>query len=123
MGHRVLLAATGNEALLLIEREKPQIVVADLQMPDLDAMAFLKSVESRDPYITTIAVFEESSPDRVRKAIRLGAWDCLVKPVRRDELEESVDGAIERAALLMADSSSWEELAGKKTEAKDRKDG
>jgi DNA-binding NtrC family response regulator len=101
MGHRVLFAATGNAALQLIEREQPQIVVADLHMPDMDGLAFVEILRSRDPYITTIVLSERSSLDRAQEAIRRGGWDYLVKPIQRDELERAVKGALERATLLL----------------------
>lgn len=101
LGHRVLFAATGLVALQLIDLEHPHVIVADLDLPDLDGLSFVESLKSRDPYITVIALSESYPLDRAQEAIRRGAWDYLIKPIKGDELDRAVKGAIERATLLL----------------------
>ena len=101
--HRLLVAGRVSEALQFVVREVPQIVVADLQMPDAKALALVDALRLSVPYLTVIVVTESNSLHLAREAIRRGAWNYLVKPVRRDELEKVMEDAIERATFLLRD--------------------
>ena len=86
-GHQVICAHTGNEALELARRHRPDLITLDLNLPDVDGFEVLKQLraaeESRHIPVICISV----RPD-VRLALALGADFCMEKPLDIDRLRE-----------------------------------
>ena len=82
-GHeRISTAASGNEAIALIEKEKFSLVLLDLMMPDLNGDEVLKVIKS-DPDkrdIPVVMISADTDVEKVSQCIELGADDYLSKP-------------------------------------------
>jgi len=80
-------ASTGAEALARILDLRPDIVLLDLQMPELDGLAVVRSLRGeRTPLIIFVTAYEKHALE----AFDVGAVDYLLKPVRRDRLEKAI---------------------------------
>ncbi len=97
-GYDVKTATSGREALQQIDLLRPQLVITDLFMDDLDGMALLTQVHQANPLMPVIMLSGKAQiPDAV-KATHLGSAAFLTKPVQRADLLEQVSRAINRAA-------------------------
>jgi len=96
-GYRVVEAADGQEALYVARHEKPDLVILDIMMPDLDGYEFMRvfGKESATPVIMLTAKLEEN--DRVL-GLELGADDYVTKPFSLRELTARVRAVLRRAA-------------------------
>jgi len=80
-------ASTGGEALARIFDLKPDIVLLDLQMPELDGLAVVRAMRGqRTPLIIFVTAYERHALE----AFDVGAIDYLLKPVRRERLESAI---------------------------------
>jgi DNA-binding NtrC family response regulator len=96
-GYDVMTAGGGLEALRLIqEGAKPDIVLLDVQMPDLDGLHTLEQLRSANPALKVIMVSCLSDASKIVKAMRLGATDYLTKPIDEDELFETLRDCLEK---------------------------
>lgn len=98
--HQPLAAPDGRAGLELARREKPELILCDVMMPDLDGHGVLKalrddSATARIPFIFLTARGERGD---VRTGMNLGADDYLVKPVRIQEVLDAIEARLERAA-------------------------
>jgi DNA-binding LytR/AlgR family response regulator len=92
-------AATGTEALQRILDLKPDLVLLDLQMPELDGLATVRSLRGdRAPLIIFVTAHEQHALD----AFEVGAVDYLLKPVRRERLEKAVEKARRQGRVAAA---------------------
>mgnify|MGYP000883084979 FL=1 len=94
-GYRVVPAANGREAIYAARREKPDLILLDLMMPEMDGYTFLKQFrqESQTPVIIITAKEEET--DAVL-GLELGADDYVIKPFRMRELVSRVRAVLRR---------------------------
>ena len=94
-GYRVVPAANGRDAIYAARREKPDLILLDLMMPEMDGYAFLKQYrqESQTPVIIITAKEEET--DAVL-GLELGADDYVIKPFRMRELASRVRAVLRR---------------------------
>jgi signal transduction histidine kinase len=92
----VVLAENGAEGLLAFERERPDCVLLDVRMPDLDGFAVCKRIRELPGGSETPVVFLTAlrDVDTFDKALRAGADDFLTKPVRPTELLVRVQAAL-----------------------------
>jgi len=101
-GHeRVASAASGNEAIELIEKEKFSLVLLDLMMPDLNGDEVLKVIKS-DPDkrdIPVVMISADTDADKVSQCIELGADDYLPKPFNPMILRARIAAALRRHSL------------------------
>src|SRR6218665_328776 len=100
--YRVIVASNGREGVRLSISEKPDLILCDIIMPELDGYAVLhilsKKVETAHlPFIFLTAKAEK--PD-VRKGMSLGADDYLVKPCDETVLLEAIEARLKKNALL-----------------------
>jgi len=84
----------------LIEQRAFDCALLDISMPELDGVELLKTIKERSPQTECIMVTAHESIPLVIKAIRLGAYDYLVKPITPEQLTHAVDRALERRRLL-----------------------
>lgn len=83
-GHDVLEAGDGIEALALMRRQVPDLIVSDILMPDMDGLELLQRVRSGSPELSSIPFLflsALSDRDRIMEAYRSGVDDYLVKPI------------------------------------------
>ncbi|TAH51757.1 MAG: response regulator transcription factor [Chloroflexota bacterium] len=97
-GYRVLTAENGQEALFTARYEKPDLVLLDVMMPQMDGFAFLPAFrrESQAPVILLTAKMEEQ--DKVL-GLELGADDYVTKPFAMRELLARVRAQLRRAGI------------------------
>jgi CheY-like chemotaxis protein len=92
LGHRVLEATDGVEALAVLEREAIDLVLLDVQMPVLDGLGTVARIRAlRDPAkasVPVVAVTANALPDEVESYLRAGMSACLAKPVDRLALRQ-----------------------------------
>ncbi len=100
-GYRVLQAENGRVGLEIFHKEHPDIILVDLRMPEIDGLDVLTSVTKESPGTPIIVVSGTGVIQDVIDALRLGAWDYLVKPISDlAVLEHAVVKCLERARLL-----------------------
>jgi two-component system, LytTR family, response regulator len=86
-------AASGKEAVALIERERPDLALLDWQMPELDGIGVVKALRKPDlPLIAFVTAYDEYAV----RAFEVNAVDYLLKPVEKARLREALNRAQER---------------------------
>lgn len=95
-GFHVIRAATGLEALSLLETEDPAVILLDIKLPDISGLDVVRHLreQGRDLPVVALTAFAYEA-DRTR-ALNAGCNDYLIKPVRRDLLLETVEAAMTR---------------------------
>ncbi|MGH9971908.1 MAG: hybrid sensor histidine kinase/response regulator [Pyrinomonadaceae bacterium] len=93
-------ASDGHEALEWLAREAFALVITDIHMPRLGGIELLRKITERYRHLAVIIVSGIDRTQRVLDAIRVGAFDYLIKPCELDVLELCVERALERRALL-----------------------
>jgi two-component system LytT family response regulator len=98
-------ASSGKEAVALIERERPDLALLDLQMPELDGIGVVRMLKKADmPLIAFVTAYDEYAV----KAFEVNAVDYLLKPVDKARLREALNRAQERIehAEIVAEQAS-----------------
>jgi DNA-binding NtrC family response regulator len=99
LGHDVTTAGSGEEAVAIIERMEPEIILLDLRLPGMDGLETLKAIRARSSAIEVIMLTGHGSIDSAIESIKVGAFDYVTKPCPLDEIQIRVQRAIERRAL------------------------
>lgn len=95
---KILTAVNGQEALDLVRKLKPNVVLLDIQMPVMNGLEVLKEIKS-DPKLKETAVIMVSaytSPEDIEKSMSLGASGFIKKPVIMDILLSSVTAELDK---------------------------
>ena len=95
-GYEVLVANRGNDALETCRRKLPNVVVLDIQLPDIDGYEVCRELRSntRTSYVPIIFLTQK---DERSAGLELGADDYITKPFDIEELKLRVEGAIRRS--------------------------
>ena len=93
-------ASSVNEALAQLKVKEFSLVITDVIMPGLSGTELLRKIVENYPYTAVIMVTGVDRPQRALDAVRLGAFDYLIKPCDLDVLELTVERALEKRALM-----------------------
>ena len=86
-GYAVLTATSGEQALELVERERPDLILLDVVMPGMDGYAVCQALrEDEDTAVLPVIMVTSSIGPEKKKAIEAGADDFIPKPFNHDEL-------------------------------------
>ncbi len=96
-------AASGRDAIALLDREKPDVAFLDVQMPEIDGFGVLDEAE-HSPHV----VFATAHDAYAIKAFEIHAIDYLLKPVSRARLDEALSRVLDRVDSPTPD---WSEVA------------
>ncbi|MBW2414579.1 MAG: sigma-54-dependent Fis family transcriptional regulator [Deltaproteobacteria bacterium] len=96
LGYEILLAESGEEALELAERAKPDIVTLDVLLPGLSGLETLKSLHQMHPELPVIMLSGHGPTRTIVESVRQGAVDFLRKPFDPAELEAAFEKALSR---------------------------
>ena len=97
-GYQVLSATSGPEALDILDRITPDLILADIMMPGMDGYELYERVHSDPRWIQTPFIFRtaKTSPDEIRKGKEMGADDYITKPFDPQDMVAAVRGRIKR---------------------------
>ncbi|MGI9069251.1 MAG: sensor histidine kinase [Pyrinomonadaceae bacterium] len=92
-------AASADEALAILADDTYALVISDMMMPGRNGVELLREIKARYADTAVIMVSGVDRPQRVRDALRVGAFDYLIKPCELDVVTLSVEHALERRNL------------------------
>lgn len=97
-GFETIGAENGKEALALVKENKPDLIVSDIMMPDMDGHALLAALRAMETMLTIPVIFltAKGSTNDIRIGMLLGADDYLVKPVDLEELVKVITMRLEK---------------------------
>ncbi|ARG97937.1 sigma-54-dependent transcriptional regulator [Legionella micdadei] len=96
-GHSYLAAKDGKEALAMLERHSPAIVLSDIRMDKMDGQQLLAEIQRRNPGVPVILMTAHGSVEDAVAAMRHGAVDYLQKPFSAHALTEKINRYIKPA--------------------------
>jgi signal transduction histidine kinase len=99
IGYAVLTAGDGENALSLLEKEKPAIVLTDIKMPGIDGIELLQTIKARAPDTEVIMITGHGDMDLAILSLQHEATDFITKPIDHDVLEFSLRRARERFSM------------------------
>lgn len=91
-------AYNGKEGLEMIRKEKPNIIITDINMPELDGLKMIAALKSEFPDMQLIILTGYREFEYAREAISLGVARFLLKPSKMSELEEALEEVTKRLA-------------------------
>jgi len=94
----VAIAANGVQALQLAKEHHPDLVLLDINMPEMDGLTAYKEIAKVYPEIGCIIISAEKDPATFRVAISIGVQEYLIKPFTVDELEAAIARGRERVS-------------------------
>ena len=97
MGHNVLVAQTGAEGVRLIETEKPDLVIVDLRIGDMNGLQIIEDTRNKHPDTAIIMVTGYGTVETAVEAMKLGAFDYLTKPFELEDLQRTVNRGLANA--------------------------
>ena len=98
-GYEVSTAANGKEALEVLDRGVVDVLITDLNMPVMDGMALLRSMQELVSRPATVVLTGYGTIQSAVDAMKLGASDYLIKPCNPDELKIVIERQLELRAL------------------------
>ena len=101
----VVTASSGAEALELIDRERPDLVILDVMMPEMDGFETLRRIRQHSALPVIMLTARASDPDKLR-GFEFGADDYVTKPFNPDELAARVHALLRRSAGTVASANT-----------------
>ena len=108
--YNVLLASNGDEALDIVKGNDVNLILTDMKMPGKDGISLLHDVKEFAPDIPVILITAYGTIESAVQAMREGAYDYILKPLKMDEIEVVVEKALSYARLIDENRSLREEL-------------
>ena len=105
------IARTGKEAIQVSQELNPDVVLMDINMPDMDGIAATEAIRAKQPAVQVVILSVQSDQNYMRKAMLVGARDFLTKPPMGDELISAIRRAGEMARTEKAKSVQVQPVA------------
>lgn len=90
-GYSTFQAANGKQALEIVRKESPHLVILDMKIPGMDGIEILKQIKKIDENIKVIMMTAYGELDMIKEATQLGALTHFTKPFDIDELRLAVN--------------------------------
>ncbi|WP_187648051.1 response regulator transcription factor [Nitrosophilus labii] len=91
IGHEVKICFNGKEGLEIVEKESFDLLILDINVPDLDGFKLLETLKKKHKYIPTIFISALTDIEDITKAFELGCKDYIKKPFHLKELEIRIE--------------------------------
>src|SRR6516164_9386421 len=98
-GYEVFVAITGEEALKIFAEEKPDLAMLDVVLPGMDGVEVLRQIKRLNPSAIVLMMSAYHMVDRAVEAMKLGAYDYLIKPFHLADLAANLHRAAEMLSL------------------------
>lgn len=104
------IARTGKEAIQTSLELNPDVVLMDINMPDMDGIAATEAIRAKQPTVQVVILSVQSDQNYMRKAMLVGARDFLTKPPMGDELISAIRRAGEMAQIEKSKSAQAQSI-------------
>ncbi|KPL03935.1 MAG: hypothetical protein AMJ73_04925 [candidate division Zixibacteria bacterium SM1_73] len=94
LGYKTIGAKDGEEALAILERQKPDVVISDIKMPKLNGLSLLRNIKNKNPKIPVLIITGYDLTYTRDQALESGADGFLVKPFRIGRIEELMQSVL-----------------------------
>jgi len=108
--YNVLLANNGEQALDVVKGNDVNLILTDMKMPGKDGLSLLHDVKEFAPDIPVILITAYGTIESAVKAMKEGAYDYILKPLKMDEIEVVIEKALAHARLIDENRYLREEL-------------
>ncbi len=102
-------ASTGREGVDLARDKKPDVILMDINMPDMDGIQATELINKTLPTAGIVMMSVQSEPDYLRRAMLAGARDFLTKPIAGDELYATVRRVYELTPKMMPQQVNYQQ--------------
>src|ERR1041384_7194940 len=92
----VAIAANGLQAVQLAEEQHPDILLLDINMPEMDGLTAYRKIAQTHPDIGCIIISAEKDTTTLRNAMSIGVQEYLIKPYTIEELEKAIAHVYQR---------------------------
>ena len=100
LDYEVKCTDSGREGIKLCQQRTPDIIICDLKLPDISGLKVIETLLASTTDLPIIVVSASDSMSDIREAVRLGAWDYLVKPLESlTTLNEAIQHCLKRYQL------------------------
>jgi DNA-binding response OmpR family regulator len=101
INYDVVTAKNGKEALKLIEKYNPDLVIMDIMMPDMDGFETIKNIREQGKLLTTPVIFLSAKTGMadIEHGLELGGFDYITKPFSPSKLLKKVEEAFQRLEI------------------------
>jgi len=88
--HNIFVASDGKAGLELFKRHRPQLIISDIGMPEMNGLEMCRAIKEIDPSVAIILISVDESIELLQEAISLGVSHYLVKPLKLNKLRECI---------------------------------
>ena len=110
LSYEIVTADSGETALKTLSTFNPDLVFMDIKMPHMDGIELLQRIKAMDPTIEAVMITAYASLDTVKNALTHGAFEYLIKPFSRSDLEQTVRRALARRQAELGKTSQLSNL-------------
>src|SRR3989337_3302183 len=101
-GFKVMLASNGKESLEMLDSNLPDLVILDIWMPMMDGTEVLKAIKAKYPALKVIMISGHGNIEAAVKAIKLGAYDYIEKPLSLEGVLLTVKRALKEGGKIIS---------------------
>ncbi len=102
-------AASGKDGLQAVKKHEPDVVILDINLPDISGLDVFRKIHAEDARVPVIFITGHGTTETAIEAMKLGAFDYLLKPLELDPLEAVVNRAFEISRLSRIPARTSEE--------------
>ncbi|HSB11568.1 MAG TPA: response regulator [Blastocatellia bacterium] len=95
-GYFVLASMSGRDALGKAHRQRIDVAIVDVELPDMSGLDVLRHLREKDPGLQVIVITANPTPAIVQEARKRGAADCLHKPFHPADIVDAIQSALAR---------------------------
>ena len=110
MGHRVLSAGNGREALAVFQANTIDLVITDLRMPEMDGIELLASLRAQESDVPVVVITAHGTIETAVAAMKHGACDYILRPFDIDVLELAIERALNSADVARQNTFLKQEI-------------
>jgi two-component system nitrogen regulation response regulator GlnG len=99
-GLRVSAVTTAEEGLAVLEKLQPEVVLLDIVLPEINGLELFRKLRALDPRVPVVFITAGGTSDTAIEAMKLGAYDYLLKPLDLAKVRELVERAVENQRLM-----------------------
>ncbi len=113
LGHEALVAPSAEQGLPVAKAEAPDLVLLDIRLPGMDGLAALEALKTQGFAAPVVVLTAHGTLDTAVRALKLGAYEYLTKPVELATAEAVISRAIEKARLSQEVARLQREVSGR----------